>query len=368
MDNKSVKINIYASSNNWIEGSALNQFNNIAEKADVCHAVALPDLHPGRGVPVGSVFMTTSIIYPSLIGNDIGCGIGLWQMNLPVRKLKLDKVVKKLEASTLNKAGQFMENTDEGDDFASSLGTIGGGNHFAELTKVKKVVDEVTFNESSLDKSKVFLLVHSGSRGKGQQILNSYVSKFRDQGVCADSKDGVDYLKSHDEAVEWGKLNRRLIAESFCSVLGTEGAKVCDVRHNCLERKTEGWLHRKGAAVADEGLVVIAGSRGTHSYIVKPINQSIDNLWSVSHGAGRKWARHEVKPRLYKKYTAKDMLKTELGSRVICSDKELLYEEAPQAYKNIEMVIRDLEDAQLIKVVAVLKPVVTYKTNRERKR
>ncbi len=367
MDNKSVEINIYASSDNWIEGSALNQFNNIAKKADVCHAVALPDLHPGRGVPVGSVFMTNSKIYPSLIGSDIGCGIALWQMNMPVRKLKLDRIVKKLETGALNKIGQFKEYANNQDEFASSLGTIGGGNHFAELTKVKKVVDNEIFHESFLDKSKAFLLVHSGSRGKGQQILKTYMSKLKDQGVYADSKDGVDYLKCHDEAVQWAILNRRLIAESFCSVLGTLSVEVCDVPHNCLEKSPAGWIHRKGAAIAGERLVVIAGSRGTHSYIVKPINQSIDNLWSVSHGAGRKWARHEVKPRLHKRYTAQDMLKTELGSRVICSDKELLYEEAPQAYKNIELVIRDLEDAQLIKVIAVLEPVVTYKTNRERK-
>ena len=46
---------------------------------------------------------------------------------------------------------------------------------------------------------------------------------------------------------------------------------------------------------------------------------------------------------------------------VICEDKDLLYEEAPQAYKNIDAVIADLIGADLIEVVATLKPVITYK-------
>jgi release factor H-coupled RctB family protein len=54
-----------------------------------------------------------------------------------------------------------------------------------------------------------------------------------------------------------------------------------------------------------------------------------------------------------------------LGGRVICEDRELLYEEAPEAYKNIEAVIEELVGQRLVRVIATLKPLLTYKTRRE---
>ena len=60
-----------------------------------------------------------------------------------------------------------------------------------------------------------------------------------------------------------------------------------------------------------------------------------------------------------------DLTKTALGSRVICEDKNLIYEEAPQAYKNIDIVIQDMVDADLIQVIAIYRPVITYKKRRK---
>ena len=65
-----------------------------------------------------------------------------------------------------------------------------------------------------------------------------------------------------------------------------------------------------------------------------------------------------------KRYSAKDLVRTDLGSHVICEDKALLYEEAPQAYKNITTVIDDLVVAGLVEVIAILRPLVTYKVRR----
>ncbi len=100
------------------------------------------------------------------------------------------------------------------------------------------------------------------------------------------------------------------------------------------------------------------------SYVVAPTGASEKSAYSLAHGAGRKWSRSESRGRLEKRFTAKDLLRTELGSIVICEDKELLYEEAPQAYKNISIVISDLVDAGLAEVIATLQPVVTYKVRR----
>ena len=74
--------------------------------------------------------------------------------------------------------------------------------------------------------------------------------------------------------------------------------------------------------------------------------------------------RSESRGRLERRFSAKDLIRTELGSHVICEDKELLYEEAPQAYKNISIVIDDLVQEGLVDVVATFKPAVTYKVRR----
>jgi release factor H-coupled RctB family protein len=121
------------------------------------------------------------------------------------------------------------------------------------------------------------------------------------------------------------------------------------------------FLHRKGAAPSDQGAVIIPGSRGTCSYLVKPIGDQEANLWSVAHGAGRKWGRNECEGKLRGRYPAESLRRTRLGSYVICEDKELLYEEAPQAYKDIDSVISDMVGFGLVKVVATFAPILTYK-------
>lgn len=82
----------------------------------------------------------------------------------------------------------------------------------------------------------------------------------------------------------------------------------------------------------------------------------------MAHGAGRKWQRGECKGRLSHKYSADSLRRTAFGSVVVCEDKALIFEEAPQAYKSIDGVIAAMANASLIEPVARLKPVLTYKT------
>ena len=112
----------------------------------------------------------------------------------------------------------------------------------------------------------------------------------------------------------------------------------------------------------DNGLVIIPGSRGDYSWIVQPVANE-KTLHSLAHGAGRKWGRTECKGRLAAKYTATQLSRTELGSRVICRDKQLIFEEAPQAYKSAESVVQCLVQAGLIIPVARLRPVLTLKNS-----
>lgn len=90
------------------------------------------------------------------------------------------------------------------------------------------------------------------------------------------------------------------------------------------------------------------------------------SLWSLAHGAGRKWRRSDSKARLQGRYRPEDLYKTALGSWVICENRQLLYEEAPEAYKPIEQIVSALQEAQLLELVAELRPVISYKTRRRK--
>jgi len=156
------------------------------------------------------------------------------------------------------------------------------------------------------------------------------------------------------------------ISQADLHPIRTTGHCALDINHNLVAKANidgkQGWLHRKGATPSDQGYVVIPGSRGDFSYIVKPLS-SATGLYSLAHGAGRKWPRGECQGRLSHKFKRDDLYRTALGSRVICGNKELLYDEAPQAYKKCATVISDLEDAGLVAVIAKLRPVLTFKTN-----
>ena len=209
--------------------------------------------------------------------------------------------------------------------------------------------------------------MHSGSRGLGQQILRRHVDKFSHAGLPENTPEAAAYLAEHDAALDFARTNRRLIAERMLARWNAEGACLLDVHHNFLQRvqldNATGWLHRKGATPSDCGLVVIPGSRGDYSYLVRPI---VDNaaiaLFSLAHGAGRKWQRGECKARLSHKFSADSLRQTVFGSAVVCADKALIFEEAPQAYKKIDSIIAAMRDFGLIELVARMKPVLTYKT------
>jgi release factor H-coupled RctB family protein len=113
--------------------------------------------------------------------------------------------------------------------------------------------------------------------------------------------------------------------------------------------------------------VVIPGSRGSFSYLVKPIGDGESHAWSLAHGAGRKWARSETRLRMRERFDPHQLVQTPLGGRVICEQRDLLYEEAPAAYKNIKVVVQDLVDAGLASVIATFRPLLTYKTRAVRR-
>ncbi len=365
----SPKINLIANPTTWMEGNAIQQLSHTAQLPHMVRVAGMPDLHAGRGYPVGAAFFSAGHFYPALIGNDIGCGMGLWQTDLSARKVNAAKLAKQLgriddplEAEELADGAEAWRQH----PFRHALGTIGGGNHFAELQSVDEIYHPEKLPEG-FDPQALQLLVHSGSRGLGQAILRHHVDTFGHNGLPEQGTDAAGYLAKHEEALAFAAANRALIAARMLARWHTQGCCLLDVHHNFLQQATldgqTGWLHRKGATPADAGLVVIPGSRGDYSYLVAPAADCTVSLNSLAHGAGRKWQRSECKGRLSARYSADSLRRTRFGSIVVCQDKALIYEEAPQAYKPVDSIIQSLADAGLLEPVARLKPVLTYKTS-----
>ncbi len=367
--NLSDGIVLIAADDTWIEGKAIQQLETSARLPGMQRVAGMPDLHPGRGYPVGAAFFSTGWLYPALVGNDIGCGMALWRTDIGVAKLNLDKLEKRLGSLD----GPLGEDWQEAlaafglppSGHEHALGTIGGGNHFAELQQLDQCFDDEALATLGIDRRQLLLLVHSGSRGLGEAILREQVDWFGHQGLEAGTAACTHYLARHDGALRFAEANRQLIARRMLERLRAEGGPLLDINHNLVSPARiagqDGWLHRKGATPSDQGVLVIPGSRGDYSYLVQPLADE-RSLLSLAHGAGRKWMRSDCKDRLAARYSVKQLERTALGSRVICADRALIYEEAPEAYKAINSVVGALREAGLLRVLARLKPVLTYKT------
>ncbi|MFC0107597.1 RNA ligase RtcB family protein [Kibdelosporangium aridum] len=359
LSTKQSTVTVFASPTSWIESDAVTQCHQVAALDGMLHVAAMPDLHPGKGAPIGAA-MASRVLYPFLVGSDIGCGIAVFPI-----KLK--------RAVPARLAGRFpdLDSPPESDDPAWSvvdsgipgghvegLGTLGRGNHFVELAKIDTVFEPGHAERLGLDAGDLVLIVHSGSRGLGERILRAHTEVHG----AGPAPDPDAYLAMHDDAVRWGSLNRRLMAARVAHALGTEPTEpIVDECHNLVEIRDGVYLHRKGVAPGDGRDVLIAGTRGTHSYLVAA-HAGPDANYSVAHGAGRKMSRADALRRGKVKHTVEQLRNTSVGSLVVCGDRQLLFEEAPTAYKRIEQVIGDLVDHNLATPVATTLPLVTYKT------
>jgi len=365
------EVRLLASPGTWIDDEAVRQLYACARLAGMRQITGLPALHPGKGYPTGAAFVTEDVIYPTLIGADIGCGLALFKTDLARRRIDLDRWAEvrfELEHPWHEDVGEVIAASElESTAFDEGLGTLGGGGHFVELQALEQVHDRMAAAQLGLDRSELLLLVHSGSHRVGQAIFEDHVEQHGARGLAADSDAATRYLLEHDRAVRWAQVSRGLLARRFLGDLQASGECLLDAAHNRLGCRQDAsgtlWIHRRGA-VAAEGPVVIAGTRGTFTYLVKPHQATLEHAWSLVPGAGRKWSRTESRARMRERFHRAELEETGLGSRVLCSDRDLLYEEAPGAYKNIETIIADLAAAGLLSVIASLRPVLTYKTRR----
>ncbi|CAM6103987.1 unnamed protein product [Calypogeia fissa] len=366
----------------FVDAQALKQLKWAAALPGVVLGVGLPDLHVGGSCPIGATIASEGMIYPALVGSDIGCGMLLAKTSLKATAASKSRTVDRWAASLQLEgswdgdisgvlAGAGVQATPFDSD---SLGTVGRGNHFAELQIIESIEDAALAEKLGLSSEDVYLCVHSGSRGYGESILKTHTERAGSEGIPVESPEAHDYLAAHEQACKWAQVNRSVIATRFLEQLNDSPKDILlDITHNSVVEVeiSNGdfhgkrlWLHRKGAAPSDKGPVVIPGSRGAFSYLVQPVEQlQFENSgWSLAHGAGRVLARSAARIGGKARHpNSNELTTTTLGSRVVCDDKALLYEERPEAYKDAACVVADLVSANLCTVVALLRPVLTYK-------
>ena len=283
---------------------------------------------------------------------------------------------------------------------ADQLGTLGSGNHFLELQRVDRIFDAASAASFGLGEGDVTVLIHSGSRGLGHQVCSDYVRLFDEvlpryrivlpdrQLACAplSSEEGSRYAGAMAAAAGFAWANRAVLAhrvrEAVSLVLGRDVAEgtrqLYDVAHNVAKveshRGIDLCVHRKGATRAfpagSEEIpadlrpvgqpVFIPGSMGTSSFVlvVEPAAMQL-SFGTVCHGAGRMMSRTAARRR-----TGGAELRRSLraqGILVRCPSNRGLAEEAPFAYKDVERVVRVVEQAGLARRVAQLRPLGVVK-------
>ena len=280
------QVRLFASPQSWMEGEAVRQLYATAKLEGVRLVVGFPDLHPGKGTPVGAAIVTDGAIYPHLIGGDIGCGMALFKTDLVRRGAPLDRWAEKffhLEHPWDEDIGSFLAEHDlEFTEFDAALGTIGGGNHFAELQAVEEILQAGEFRKLGLDQQQLVVLVHSGSRGLGESVLRAHTDQHFGEGVEADSFAAEEYLRGHDLAVRWARANRELIVRRFAVALGAETERLWDGCHNSITPSPRSSLRKenqnlaKGRREARER----AGKDGFHS-VPNGLKKEWDGVESV---------------------------------------------------------------------------------------
>jgi tRNA-splicing ligase RtcB len=287
----------------------------------------------------------------------------------------------------------------------TQLGTLGAGNHFVEVDLVMEIFDQTAATKMGLLKGHIAVQIHTGSRGFGHQICTDYVRKFQGvvskygihlpdrQLVCApiSSQEGQDYLGAMRCGANFAFINRQLLTHqirlAFEKVLAGKVSnwhlkQVYDIAHNIgkfehhlIDGKLQKvCVHRKGATRAfgphSEGLpddyqeigqpVLVPGSMGTGSWVLVGTENSMKrSLGSSCHGAGRVMSRSKAKHEVW----GEDLLKRlgHQGIEIRAGSMAGLAEEAPEAYKDVDEVVRSVVGANLARKVARLTPLVVIK-------
>jgi len=353
------------------------------------HLALMPDAHLGKGATVGSVIPTLGAIIPAAVGVDIGCGmiavrtqVGVEELAsrdlaplrqaieraVPLsaghqnRKIVATAVPRIAELETLAEKAGFDPAAYAG-NWRLQLGSLGSGNHFIEVS-----VDEL---------DRVWLFLHSGSRGIGNRIAMHHIGVAQRLATqwwidlpdadLAYLVEGTPEFTRYIRELRWAQhfalLNREemmdRVARQVSDFLGTPVHE--QERINCHHNFTESeehfgkrvWVSRKGAIQADPGRPgLIPGSMGTASYVVEGLGNRL-SLNSSPHGAGREYSRSKARS-----IFTHEQLRTAMTG-IEFRDTDAFIDEIPQAYKPIDRVMADAAD--LVRVRHTLRQLVNVK-------
>ncbi len=374
---------------NHVEESAMRQIENLTTLPFLFHHLAvMPDVHMGKGMPIGGVLACKNAVIPNAVGVDIGCGMCAVKTNWKVSEISAEVLRKKIMKGireriplgmSHHKEAQDEKYLPEGHDIDSleivkrrqnsiryEVGTLGGGNHFIELQR-----DE---------DDNLWIMIHSGSRNLGKQVGDYYNNmaatlNARWHSVVSPdiqlpflpmgSKEFGMYWNEMKYCIDFALCNRKLMMERIEEVLadaleGIAFEPMINIAHNYAAMENHFgqnvFVHRKGATLAREGVVgIIPGSQGTASYIVEGLGNP-NSFCSCSHGAGRVLSRTMAIKTLD---MAEEVAELEAKGIIhgIRTQKDM--QEASGAYKDIEEVIANETD--LVKVKTRLLPVAVIK-------
>ena len=365
---------------------AMEQVIDLASLPFAYHHIAImPDVHQGKGMPIGGVLATEGIFVPNAVGTDIGCGMCAIQTSLQVDQLSTKTLVRLVQ-----KIRQVIpvgfDHQDKPQDISlmptgydmnmlpcvknafagalTQLGTLGGGNHFIEIQRSAE--------------GNVWIMLHSGSRNLGKLVCDHYnkiahhfntlwYSNFLPglEFLPIECEEGKRYYNEMRYCIDFGFSNRKLMMQRICDIFKEHFPSITfepmiNIAHNyaAWERHfgKNVVVHRKGATRAMKGEIgIIPGSQGTKSYIVEGLGNA-NSFTSCSHGAGRLMGRKEAQRKLNLQHEI-DLMNAQGILHSIQDTQQL--DEAPSAYKDIETVLA--HERELVRPIVELSPLAVIK-------
>lgn len=396
----------------FITSSVIPNIISLSRNPNVLSFIGLPDIHGGVDNPIGSVIATKVPLYG--IGPDINCGVRSFSLDLTYDEIKnclksISSAIKREIPSGLGKSGislnanQLNIILEKGLDGLKSLGmcddevecvenygvfesnsrlitqaekgkglnqlgSVGSGNHYVEIQKVVEIFEEQTASDFGISrKNQIVISIHTGSRGFG-----SIVSKGLDQ------NSHTDIMLKLGCASNYAFANRSIINSLVLNVFKDFFPRVnhkliYDVGHNNIKKEFHAefgdiFITRKGASRAysldlpnrfrNGQPVPVGGSMGTYSYILKGLEKSLEKTFgSVCHGAGRAIIRSACKG----KWNEEDVLKQMEGIILECDSNKEIIEEAPMAYKDINLVVDHCVNVGICDKIVKLEPIAVIK-------
>lgn len=374
---------------NEVDENAINQITNLTTLPFLFHHLAImPDVHAGKGMPIGGVLACEGAVIPNAVGVDIGCGMCAVKTNWSVEELPKEVIRKKIMKGIRERIPLGMDHHKEAQDamylpqgydidkmeivkrrqnsILHEVGTLGGGNHFIELQK-----DE---------DGNLWIMIHSGSRNLEKQVgdyYNKIAASLNEKWhsvvspeihlpfLALDTKEFGMYWNEMKYCIDFALCNRKLMMMRIQEVIadclkGIEFEPMINIAHNYAAFEhhfgKDVIVHRKGATLAREGIIgIIPGSQGTASYIVEGLGNP-ESFCSCSHGAGRVLSR---KAAIMKLNMAEEIAQLESKGIVLAIRSQNDMQEATGAYKDIDEVIAN--ELDLVKVKTRLLPIAVIK-------